>query len=293
MKKKLTSALLIFISILGSSAFITKSSNGITGYAGSPGEGTCSSCHGGGSSAASGITITTSPAFSVNINSETEYMPDSVYQISIAVEAAGFTRYGFASQILNNSNTNAGTFQNLGSGVKFLGPSSKRSMVHTMPKIGPNGQAVTFTYHWKAPSGGNATIYAIANAVNGNNSTNGDFVISPVSLNLVAAPTPTVNIDSLGVGIKKTSFESVSAISIYPNPASYISTMSFYLNENKLITIELIDIRGTLVKQLYNQKKEAGAHSLLLNLNEIASGVYFIRTLADHQKVSQKLIAIP
>lgn len=292
MKKKLTSALLIFISILGSSAFITKSSNGISGYAGSPGEGTCSSCHGGGSSAASGITITTSPAFSVNINSETEYMPDSVYQISIAVEAASFTHYGFASQILNNSNTNAGTFQSLGAGVKFLGPTNKRSMVHTTPKIGSSGQGVTFTYNWKAPSGGNATIYAIANAVNGNNSTSGDFVISPVSLNLVAAPTPTSNTDSVGVGIKKIAFESVSAVSIYPNPANSLSTLSFYLNENKLITVELIDIRGTLVKELHNQQQEAGSHALFLNLNGVASGVYFIRTLADHQKVSQKLITI-
>lgn len=219
-------------------------------------------------------------------------MPDSVYQISIAVEATGFTHYGFASQILNNANTNAGTFQNLGAGVKFLGPTNKRSMVHTTPKIGSSGQAVTFTYNWKAPSGGNATIYAIANAVNGNNSTSGDFVISPVSLNLVAAPTPTVNIDSLGVGIKKTSFESVSAISIYPNPANSLSTMSFYLNESRLITIELIDIRGTAIKQLHNQQQEAGSHSLLLNLNGVASGVYFIRTLADGQKVSQKLITI-
>lgn len=290
MKKKFTSTLLIFISILGSSAFITKSSNGITGYAGSPGEGTCSSCHGGGSSSASGITITATPAFSVNINSETEYMPDSVYQISIAVEATGFTHYGFASQILNNANTNAGTFQNLGAGVKFLGPTNKRSMVHTTPKIGSSGQAVTFTYNWKAPSGGNATIYAIANAVNGNNSTSGDFVISPVSLNLVAAPT--LPIDPVSAGIEKTIFESVSAVSIYPNPANSLSTMSFYLNESRLITIELIDIRGTAIKELHNQQQEAGSHSLLLNLNGAASGVYFIRTLADRQKVSQKLITI-
>lgn len=292
MKKKFTSALLIFVSILGSSAFITKSSNGITGYAGSPGEGTCSSCHGGGSSSASGITITATPAFSVNINSETEYMPDSVYQIAIAVEATGFTRYGFASQILNNSNTNAGTFQNPGTGVKLLGSTNKRSMVHTTPKIASSGQAVTFTYHWKAPSGGNATIYAIANAVNGNNNTSGDFVISPVSLNLVAAPTPTTNIDSVGVGIKKIAVESVSAVSIYPNPANSLSTMSFYLHESRFITIELIDIRGTSVKQLHKQQQEAGSHSFLLNLNGVASGVYFIRTLADHQKVSQKLITL-
>lgn len=52
MKKTFTTLFIAGIALIGTSAFVFKSSNGIQGYAGSPGEATCNSCHGGGSSAA-------------------------------------------------------------------------------------------------------------------------------------------------------------------------------------------------------------------------------------------------
>jgi hypothetical protein len=289
--KKTLIFLLFVATLIGSSAFVIKYDNGITGYAGSPGEGTCASCHGGGSSAASGITITAIPAFSVNANFDTEYMPDSLYTISVEVEAAGFSKYGFASQILNSSNANAGTLQNAGSGVKFLNASGKRSAVHSSVKNAAS--TATFTYKWAAPSTGDATIYAIANAVNGNSSTSGDFVISPVSLALVAAPTPTIGVDTTStVGIKQNKILALNGVSIFPNPTSDLSTISYHLLKTGLVSVELIDISGRVLKQLYNATETPGPHSQILSFTGIASGVYFIKTSFDQQKVSQKLITV-
>ena len=143
MKKTLLSFSLILIAILGSSAFIKKSSSGIAGYTGSPGEGTCANCHNGGSSASSGITITAVPAFSVNINSETEYQPDTTYQITIETAASGFSKYGFGCEILTPSVTNSGTMSAPGAGVKFLNSGAKRNAVHTTAK---NGTSAQFTF---------------------------------------------------------------------------------------------------------------------------------------------------
>ena len=297
MKKTISTIILAALIIIGASAFITKkSATGYAGYTGSPGEQTCSgggACHGGGSSSVSGITITSVPAFSVNGNSDTEYLPDSTYQINLTVSAAGFTRYGFDCEILDINSANAGTMQNPGSGVKFLNAFGRRNAVHSTPKIAATGIA-SFTFKWKAPvsSTGDATIYAIANAVNGNGTTSGDFVLSPVTKLLVEGTPPPPPIDTTStVGVKEI-FSSVSKVSVFPNPANDITNISYNLSQPKTITIQLIDIKGNVIKQLYNQENEPGFHTQILNLQGIASGVYFIKTSADQQKVSQKLITV-
>ncbi len=172
--------------------------------------------------------------------------------------------------------------------MKFLNSAGKRNAVHTTPKTG--NAIASFTFKWVAPSGGDATFYAIANAVNGNNNTGGDFVISPVSMNLVAAPVPPP--DTNTVGIKENTFVPVTGVSVYPNPASSLTNISYYSKTSSLITVELIDIKGVLVKQLYKQEETPGQHSQLLNIAGIESGVYFIRLLSDNKKVSQKLVSI-
>src|SRR5437868_274035 len=108
MKKTFTTLLLVLITLIGTSAFILKNSTGIAGYTGSPGEATCANCHAGGNSAASGITITSVPAFTQNVNSEFEFLPDSTYKIIITAKASGFSRFGFACEILDDQNLDAG-----------------------------------------------------------------------------------------------------------------------------------------------------------------------------------------
>ncbi len=294
MKKIINTVLVIALTLIATSAFITKkSATGYAGYTASPGEATCSgngNCHVGGSSAVSGITITSSPAFSLNANSDPEYLPDSIYQITITASASGFTRYGFGCEILNSSNTNAGNIQNPGSGVKFLTYIGRKNAVHSTTKLAATGVA-TFTFKWLAPASGigDATIYAIANAVDGNNAKSNDFVLSPQSMLVVEGTPPPPPPDTTGV---KEINSSVSQISVFPNPATDITTISYYLKQNQTIKIDLISINGTVVKQLYNQEETPGFHSQILNLQGVASGVYFIKTSANQQKVSQKLITV-
>jgi hypothetical protein len=288
MKKFILSVALLITAILGSSAFIKKSSSGIAGYTGSPGEGTCATCHSGGTSASSGITITAVPAFSVNINSETEYVPGADYQITIETAASGFSKYGFGCEILTPSVTNSGTMSAPGSGVKFLNSGAKRNAVHTSAK---NGSSAQFTFNWKAPANGDATIYAIGNAVNGANGDNGDFVIAPVSLNLVSAPIPLDTANS--VNLKKQNSSPLSGVSVFPNPAEKISQISYYLRESSEIRIELVSMNGSLIKVLYQQQENPGAYTQILNFQNVTAGVYFIKISANYSMSSQKLIVVP
>jgi len=276
--------------LVGSSAFMNKSASGYAGYTGSPGESTCGNCHGGGSSAVSGITITSNPAFLVNASSQTEYLPDSTYQITLDIAASGFTRFGFGCEILNSANTNSGNMQNQGAGVKFLTSLGKKNAVHTIPKVNASG-AVSFTFKWVAPtaSNGDAIIYAIGNAVNGNGSTSGDFVLTPVAMSVVEGTPPAPPEDPTGI---KENMQGVSRILVFPNPASDITNISYSLKQTKTISVQLLDIKGTVVKELYNKEEGPGEHTQILNLQGIASGVYFIKTSANQQKVSQKLITV-
>src|SRR5688572_9187434 len=210
MKKKFIACVLAAIVLTCSSAYVIKSSGGLAGYTGSPGEVTCGTpgCHGGGASAASGITLTATPSFSLG-----EYMPDSVYQISIQMSATGFSRFGFGCEILGKNNTNAGTMQLPGPGVKFLNAfNGRRNALHTIPKL---AGTASFDFQWVAPSTPDTvTFYVMGNAVNGNGSTSGDFPLAPVSMSLSPKPLP---VDPTTLIRELPSF--VTKVYLYPNPA--------------------------------------------------------------------------
>lgn len=266
---------LIFIS---TTAFIATSKHaaGFAGFTNSPSEGNCGSCHGGGSASASGITITATPAFLNN-----NYIAGTTYTINIDMQAVGFTKYGFGSEILNLSNTNAGTMQNPGAGVKFLtAGSGRKNAVQTTTKTGPG--SATFSFEWVAPLSGNATIYVAANAVNGTGGTGGDFIF-----NSTLALT-----ESLGVGIKENNSQLISQVSVYPNPAKDFTTVSYFLNTAQKINIQIIDLSGNLIKEIINENQSSAFQSKIINLQGIVSGVYFIKTTANDQKVSQKLFSV-
>lgn len=287
MKKKLISSLSACTFLLATSAFMTQSSNGIQGYAGSPGEGTCSSCHGGGASSSSAITINSTPTFSFNENAEMTFTPDSIYKIDVEVTAVGFSKFGFASQILSSSSINSGTLQAAGSGVKFLNSGSKRTAVHSTVKNAAVN-TVTFSYQWKAPRDGDATIYAIANAVNGNGNTGGDFVVSPVSVPLVAEVVPVPH-DTSTVGLKTISELVFSGIVAYPNPCKDVCSLNYNLLRHSEVRIQLLNSEGKLLKSLFAENETPGLHSHSFYFSDLTEGSYFLKISSEKTTFSKKI----
>lgn len=250
----------------------------MAGYTGSPGEGNCGSCHSGGSSSASSISISAIPSFSNN-----EYIPGTTYTISITVNASGFNQFGFGCEILNASNANAGVMQNQGPGVKFLNSGARKNAVQSTAKSG-SGSA-SFQFEWVAPANGAATFYVSGNAVNGNNSTSGDFPLSPVSLALQAAP-PTdpvaLNEHTLLSG----------EVQLYPNPANGLTGLSFMLKQEAVLEAEILSLDGKSLQRLDLGQLPAGLQSQILHLGNIAPGLYFVKLSSDGKKLSQKLLIL-
>ncbi len=268
--------IVIAISVFGLlSSFKTKiHSGGEIGNTGAPGEGTCSGCHGGGA-AGTTVSITAVPDFSANV-----FDPSLTYTITVSVGHPSLTRFGFNCEVLGASNTNAGVMANGGPGLAFFNlGASKKSATHTAPKVGIG--SASWTFEWTPPLGGNATIYVSGNAVNFDGSTSGDRSIS-TSLALATVPTK----------VSENSQQQISKINLFPNPAQDITSISYYLSSTQKVTIELMDITGKIIKTFVNENYEAGPHSSILDLKGIQSGVYFVKTSLNGEKISQKLISV-
>jgi hypothetical protein len=283
MKNKLTITISLCLLLLSVSSFVFLSNTGIAAHTGSPGEANCSHCHGGGSSSSSAITISSTPSFSNN-----EYVPGTTYTMEITVSAAGFGKFGFGCEILGSSNSSAGLMQTAGPGVKFMNVNvqgtQRRNAVHTTGKL--NTGSATFTFEWVASQAGPVTIYVAGNAVNQNNSTTGDFPLTPISLALNAAEPP---IDPVGINESNLL---LGEMIIYPVPSKGVSSISYALKESAQIKIQICDLTGKELKTFVDEEKQQGPHTKLLNLEELAPGLYFVKLSANDKKLSQKLLII-
>jgi len=273
MKKIIASTM--FAGIIGLfCAFNILQSGGFTGATGSPGEGSCTGCHGGGPSATT-VSITATPAFTNN-----SFDPLTNYTITVTVSNPSLSAFGFDCEILDAGNTSIGTMTNAGSGVQFATAFNGRlNATHTSPKAGVG--TASWTFQWLSPTSGNATFYAAGNAVNSNGGTSGDRV-----------GTTALTVTNINTALSKNPGNVVHGISVFPNPATDLASVSYYLSAEQNLSIELTDISGKLIKTIVNEKLQAGPHSNIIDLKGITKGIYFIKTSAVGEKISQKLISV-
>lgn len=273
MKKSILRFTAAIIVLFAATAGTLQQSTGMAGHTGSPGEPTCTACHGGGSAASQTLNITATPSFSNN-----EYMPDSTYVIHVEASATGFSNYGFNAEVLAPDGASTGTMSsNLAAGVQTLtGPFQRQNATHTTPK---SGSMVTFSFPWKAPSTGSVIIYAIANAVNLNQNTTGDFVLTPRTLSLApAAPTITNGIASHAEG-------SLS-LKIFPNPARDIVSAEFSLSGMHEILLTMVDLKGSLVYSKELGLLGSGVHHAKVSLTDLPAGLYQVEIRSGSQVLS-------
>ncbi len=274
---------LIIIFVLSVASINSRNSSGRAGNTGSPGEGTCSAgsggCHSGGSSSVAGVTLVANPAFTNN-----SYIPGTVYTVSLTVGALGFSNFGFGCEALNSANTNAGTLQNAGPGVKFLVAGNGRNNAVQNSTQSGNG-AYTFTFDWQAPANNTGTVrfFYCGNAVNGTGGTGGDLGL-PGSLTLTEAS---------AIGLSELDAKSVPvSIQAFPNPARDFVQISYELFSSGLMQVELINLKGERVRQLSNVLENAGTHQHFVSLKDVESGLYIVRVKTDKGLVGQTKLTV-
>ncbi|MEM7572750.1 MAG: PKD domain-containing protein [Bacteroidota bacterium] len=83
-----------------------------------------------------------------------------------------------------------------------------------------------------------------------------------------------------------------SKLKIWPNPTSHQTFISYELPYGGLIELSIIDPMGRVVRTIAAGRETAGAHTLELNTQEIADGMYYLQLLGSDFRIMKPLIIL-
>ncbi|MEI6507175.1 MAG: T9SS type A sorting domain-containing protein [Bacteroidota bacterium] len=154
------------------------------------------------------------------------------------------------------------------------------------PTSGTGGVGTIYskTFTWTAPVSGTGTIsmWAVLNAVNGNNNNDAGDLWNTTHLVINEWPANT-GISSIG--------ENNMRIKIFPIPAQNNLNFSYTLNQSSSVTIQLFDLQGKVVTTLLNEDQTAGEKNLNVPfLDNLRNGIYFVKVIIDDKQLLNKIV---
>jgi hypothetical protein len=79
----------------------------------------------------------------------------------------------------------------------------------------------------------------------------------------------------------------------FPNPFNPVTTISFNLKRQAIVSLKVYDVTGRLVKTLVNSERTpVGVKSIKFNANDFASGVYFYTLEVDNIRIDTKKMVL-
>lgn len=90
------------------------------------------------------------------------------------------------------------------------------------------------------------------------------------------------------VGIKE-NVNKISDLSVFPNPSSSELNVKLVLKETSSIVIDVLDITGRTVANLFSDKVPAGNFSKTFNTQTLPAGNYMLKIMANGSVTNQKL----
>ena len=78
-------------------------------------------------------------------------------------------------------------------------------------------------------------------------------------------------------------------LEVYPNPSNLINTVSYTI-EGGNVTIKLLDSQGKVVGTLLDDEKEAGTHSLEVNLGNLERGTYYYQLVTSSGVTTTRIL---
>ncbi len=209
------------------------------------------------------------------------YTPNQTYTVTVTVSNNAYSKFGFGCEILNvSTNANIGTMPSAGTGVTFkTAGNGRKNAVHSTPKSGTG--SASFSFVWTAPSTGNAVLYAIGNAVNGNGSTSGDKVSSTYSLSLVP--------DVTGVALNESHIQNLV---VFPNPIKdYVNVQFSASTSLNNVSFSIIDLNGKTVFEKKMTSVATGLNNIQFSIPEnISNGLYILHTSAENISLKKMII---
>lgn len=265
---------------LGNSGGAAASGNFFTGAPSTGGgtEGTCNTCHRGGSFGEPAINVSFAVGDStVNIS---EYVPGQTYRVTVALgydnEPSG---YGFSSQFLTTGTTpivNAGTPGNPAADVRITQGGNGRTYVEQSRR----GQDSLFTFDWTAPQAGTGTVtyYVSGNLINNAAGTGGDN----------GSSSPTVITLNEGAPLSTRYFSSIPH-ALFPNPTFGAATLRVTPPVAGEYELKLMSIDGRFVRTRMHQ---LGAQSATVEVPslDLPAGIYAVSLTGQGSRLTSRLV---
>jgi hypothetical protein len=239
---------------------------------------TCSQtdCHSGGSTALADLITSNVPA--------SGYVPGTVYTITATVTDPNKTRFGFEISPQTSTGALAGTIT-LTDAVrtKFTVPSiGNKYVTHTLAGTDAPSHTAAWSFNWQAPAEGTGdiTVYGCFNFSNRDSSTTGDQI-----------HTATLTIPEQVNGVNDPIV--VSSLNIYPNPVVHSLQLDYFLQKSGTVKIDLFDVSGREVTELFHAEQSAGAHHNSFPLNQqLSGGSYLLRLMSGEQTLTKRVMVL-
>lgn len=91
------------------------------------------------------------------------------------------------------------------------------------------------------------------------------------------------------VSIEENGLLNASTVRAFPNPANDIVNLTYLLNDNADVTINVMDIQGRMVKSM-NEAQTAGSQFVELNVSDLSAGTYFYSVQSGAQTLNGKFV---
>ena len=95
-----------------------------------------------------------------------------------------------------------------------------------------------------------------------------------------------------GTSAVKENSSLINQVTVYPNPATAETNISFVLQQNAAVKIEVLDLSGRIIATVLNENAQAGTVTQKINTADVAEGNYIVRINANGSITQQKLNVI-
>ncbi|MCK4256258.1 T9SS type A sorting domain-containing protein, partial [candidate division WOR-3 bacterium] len=96
-----------------------------------------------------------------------------------------------------------------------------------------------------------------------------------------------------GVGVEEEPVEFIYNLPmVTPNPLSNSTTISFTIPKNEHVSIKIYDVKGSLINKLVDERLNAGIHSTTIDIENLTSGVYFLKMDTSTFSKTRKFLVV-
>jgi len=209
----------------------------------------------------------------------TGFVPGVTYTITAKAVFIGRVKFGFEISPQSPSGTYLGQLIN----------TSSKTQIKTQGGIGYIEQtasgnsgtdSVVWTFNWRAPIGVNTvTFYGAFNCANNNGTAAGDFIYTS---------TLTINLNPNGVNELAVD---ANPVSVYPNPATDECNVTYTLNQQGNVEVNLYSVDGKKIANLLPEAvQSAGEHRNIFNLAGLSPGIYLVQVIENGDGCVKKLV---